>query len=67
MLTIVTYTDRDYRTVKRRFRDYPLTNPPRDGLVQAKKYIEKLNDKDAADPHGFLRTTPRISFENIDS
>lgn len=59
---IVKWTDRNYRQFSKKFKDDP-QGAPENGLVKAKKFMRKLEDKDAKDKYGLFRS---ISLDYVD-
>ena len=52
---IVTWSDRDYKEYSKEFKDDP-QGAPNNGLVKAKKYLEKLSLKDKQSSYGLYRS-----------
>ena len=54
-LYVVKWTDRDYRPFSKKFKDDP-GGAAENGLVKAKQFMKKLQDKDAKDDYGLYRS-----------
>jgi hypothetical protein len=52
---VVTWSDRDYKEYSKEFTDDP-QGAPENGLLKAKKYLEKLNQKDKQSSYGLYRS-----------